>query len=122
MLLFSYDGNTQFRIYDPVKNKVLSNIRDIDFIENEFLEPSEFANVPYTERPLLVPEPRNYTEEDQEIDNTSLTGKIPKFWNLSLTSRYPCQHTGQYVKLLFMHLVQTLDAQSLLFLVPRRTP
>ena len=73
-----YDGNTQFRIYDPAKNKVLSNIRDIDFIENEFLEPSEFANVPYADRPLLVPEPRNYIEEDQEIDNDEFDWEDPE--------------------------------------------
>ena len=71
-----YDGNTQFRVYDPATNKIKSNIRDIDFLENEFLEPSEFTNVPYAERPLQVPEPRNYTEFDEEPDEDLETGDM----------------------------------------------
>src|SRR5271167_640131 len=42
--------------------------------------------------------------------------------NLSTTSTSPCQHTGQYVKLLFMRLALNLDGQFLLPLLPRRTP
>src|SRR5271169_92182 len=64
-----YDGNTQFRVYDPATNKIKSNIRDIEFLEDQFLELNEFANVPYAERPLQVPEPRNYTEFDEELDD-----------------------------------------------------
>src|SRR5436190_3962435 len=71
-----YDGNTQFRVYDPATNKIKSNIRDIEFLENEFLEPSEFTNVPYAERPLQVPEPRNYTEFDEEPDEDLETGDM----------------------------------------------
>jgi hypothetical protein len=68
--LLGYDGNTQFRVYDPATNKVLSKIRNIDFIENEFLEPGEFARVPYADRPLLVPEPRTYGDEDEDPELT----------------------------------------------------
>src|SRR5271169_3887344 len=64
-----YDGNTQFRVYDPATNKIKSNIHDIEFLEDQFLELNEFANVPYAERPLQVPEPRNYTEFDEELDD-----------------------------------------------------
>lgn len=68
--LLGYDGNTQYRVYDPATNKVLSKIRNIDFLENEFLETSEFAGVPYADRPLLVPEPRNYGDEDEDPELT----------------------------------------------------
>src|SRR5271154_4100671 len=65
-----YDGNTQYRVFDPATGKVLSNIRNIDFIEDQFLEQSEFSKVPYADRPLLVPEPRNYAEEEEELELT----------------------------------------------------
>src|SRR5271169_2435557 len=67
-----YEGTTQFRVYDPATNKVVSHVRTIDFFEDEFLEANEFAHVPYADRPLLVPEPRNYTEEDEEINDEDL--------------------------------------------------
>src|SRR5271170_1984503 len=65
-----YDGNTQYRVFDPATGKVLSNIRNIDFIEDQFLEQSEFSKVPYADRPLLVPEPRNYAEEEEDLELT----------------------------------------------------
>src|SRR5271154_5253851 len=65
-----YDGNTQYRVFDPATGKVLSNIRNIDFIEDQFLEQSEFSRVPYADRPLLVPEPRNYAEEEEDLELT----------------------------------------------------
>lgn len=67
-----YEGTTQFRVYDPATNKVVSHVRTIDFFEDQFLEANEFAHVPYADRPLLVPEPRNYTEEDEEINDEDL--------------------------------------------------
>jgi transposase InsO family protein len=63
-----YDGNTQYRIYDPASNKVKSHIRNIEFFEDEFLEPHEFAQVPYADRPLITPEPRLSLTEEEEDD------------------------------------------------------
>jgi Reverse transcriptase (RNA-dependent DNA polymerase) len=77
--LLGYDGNTQFRVYDPAKKKVVQNIRNIDFIETEFLDPSETATVPYADRPLLVPELRNYTDEDDE--EVDLDDFPDSFWD-----------------------------------------
>jgi transposase InsO family protein len=67
-----YDGNTQYRLYDPTTNKVLTRVRDVTFFENEFLDPSVFSKVPYADRPLQVPEPRNYDEIDEEFDPDDL--------------------------------------------------
>lgn len=71
-----YDENTQFRVYDLATNKIKSNIRDIEFLENEFLKPNEFINVSYVERSLQVSEPRNYTEYDEDLDIKDMTDQF----------------------------------------------
>ena len=67
--LLGYQGTTQYRLYDPAANKVLTRIRHVDFLEHEFLPATAFTEVPYAERPLQVPEPRNYSEQDEESDD-----------------------------------------------------
>ena len=75
--LLGYEGTTQYRLFDPKTNKVLSKVRNVTFFENEFLDPSEFVNAPYADRPLMVPEPRNYSEEDEELDPDDLPELTP---------------------------------------------
>jgi hypothetical protein len=72
-----YEGTTQYRVYDPNTNKVRSKVRDVDFIEDEFLPRTAFLRVPYADRPLQVPEPRNYSEEDVEYDEDELAELFP---------------------------------------------
>jgi len=73
-----YEGTTQYRVYDPTSNKIRSKMRDVTFIEDEFLPRKAFLHVPYADRPLQVPEPRNYSEEDDELDKDELTELFPK--------------------------------------------
>jgi hypothetical protein len=73
-----YEGTTQFRVFDPATNKIVRYVRNIDFIEDAFLGPKEFTKVPYSERPLLLPEPRNCSEEDDEIEDDELD---ESFWD-----------------------------------------
>jgi len=73
-----YEGTTQYRVYDPTSNKIRSKMRDVTFIEDEFLPRTAFLGVPYADRPLQVPEPRNYSEEDDELDEDELAELFPK--------------------------------------------
>ena len=73
-----YEGTTQFRLFDPTTNKVLSRQRNVDFIEDDFLDRTAFLKVPYAERPLQVPEPRNYTEFDEELDEDEISDLFPE--------------------------------------------
>jgi len=75
--LLGYEGTTQYRLYDPIANKVLSRIRNVTFFEDKFLDVSAFVNVPYADRPLQVPEPRNYTEHDEEFDVDNIPDLFP---------------------------------------------
>ena len=73
-----YEGTTQFRLFDPTTNKVRSRLRDVAFIEDEFLDRTAFLRVPYADRPLQIPEPRNYTELDEELDEDDLADLFPE--------------------------------------------
>jgi hypothetical protein len=64
-----------FRVYSD--NKIRSKLRDVTFIEDEFLPRTAFLRIPYADRPLQVPEPRNYSEEDQEPDDDELAELFP---------------------------------------------
>ena len=92
--LLSYQGTTQYRLYDPAANKVLTRIRYVDFLEHEFLPATAFTEVPYAERPLQVPEPRNYTEQDEELDDPNKfeleeTEPIPELIEVPMPSYMP---------------------------------
>jgi len=73
-----YEGSTQYRVFDPQTNKVRSRVRNVTFIKDEFLDRTAFLRVPYADRPLQVPEPRNYTEEDEELDENELAELFPE--------------------------------------------
>jgi len=73
-----YEGSTQYRVFDPQTNKVRSQVRNVTFIEDKFLDRTAFLRVPYADRPLQVPEPRNYTEEDQKLDENELAELFPE--------------------------------------------
>ena len=73
-----FEGATQYRLFDPSTNQVLSRQRNVDFIEDEFLDGTAFLKVPYAERPLQVPEPRNYTEFDEELDEDEIADFFPE--------------------------------------------
>jgi hypothetical protein len=75
--LLGYEGTTQYRLYDPIANKILSRIRNVTFFEDKFLDKNAFINVPYADRPLQVPEPRNYTELDEEFDVDDMPDLFP---------------------------------------------
>jgi len=73
-----YEGTTQYRLFDPTTNKVRTRLRNVTFIEDEFLDRTAFLRVPYADRPLQVPEPRNYTELDEELDEDDLAELFPE--------------------------------------------
>jgi transposase InsO family protein len=84
--LLGYKGTSQYRVYLPDTQKVVTS-KHVTFMENQFLDPIIFSDIPYADRPLLVPE--KYTsmelyddsddEDEEDIPESAPLPPVPQY-------------------------------------------
>ena len=88
--LLGYVGNRMYRLWNPERKKIIIS-RDVEFKENEFLEPSAFRNIPQDFAPLEI-QFNDDMDEPEDLSNLTDAPNVPdETSNGFITPKHPAR-------------------------------